>query len=471
MRSTAATAVTSSSIKAPKCRGNAASQASDIASYLVLLGGLLTIGSCIYMMVVTYSSLPYWDGWIEIQYPAGGGLHTASWLWAQVNEHRMPIPKLFLLADLHWFHARQVFLLSSIFAIQLLLVAVLGWTMREFGGWRGTVWRTGIGLACFCVFCLSQWENLTWGMQVCFVMPGALAGVSLAALLLYWLHSREGASSAPSDWKYIAVSIAAALGATWSYVNGNLLWPLLVAAALLLGLRLRAVLTYAVVGTLSTVLYLNNYLRPHNPASFLKTPFATLKFVAVYFGSSWISGDFLYRFRVAEIMGLIGLAVSCFLLWRLRSFVAGRRSFTVFLVLMLAFLVGTGIVTSAGRVSFGIIWALNSRYQAVALVFWCCLGLLFLDWAARRPERRIALLLTQLLFLGVMIYGAAHAGTPLIGRGCAASSCKPRPHRLSPACRITTSSGGCSRSSITSPPWCAICASSICRCFTTRIRG
>src|ERR1039457_1149422 len=98
-----------------------APQAIAIISYAILLAGIITIGLSMYMAVVSYSSLPYWDGWIQINFAAeGGNPFTFDWLWSQYNEHRMPIPKLFLLTDLHWFHAKQVFLLLSIFAIQFL---------------------------------------------------------------------------------------------------------------------------------------------------------------------------------------------------------------------------------------------------------------------------------------------------------------------------------------------------------------
>src|SRR5664280_3224462 len=83
-----------------------AGQTTAIFSYAILLAGIITIGFSTYMAVVSYSSLPYWDGWIQINFAAGGGNpFTFDWLWSQYNEHRMPIPKLFLLTDLHWFHA------------------------------------------------------------------------------------------------------------------------------------------------------------------------------------------------------------------------------------------------------------------------------------------------------------------------------------------------------------------------------
>ncbi len=44
-----------------------------ILSYLILLGGIITIGFSAYLVVVSYSPLPYWDGWIQINSATEGG--------------------------------------------------------------------------------------------------------------------------------------------------------------------------------------------------------------------------------------------------------------------------------------------------------------------------------------------------------------------------------------------------------------
>ncbi len=315
-----------------------------------------------------------------------------------------------MLADLHWFHARQVFLLSSIFVIQLLHTLVLSWSMRVFGGWRGAVWRSGTGLAAFCLFCPSQWENLTWGFQVCFVLPGLFASLSLVGLLLYWTRSREPSGDASSNWKYLLLSIAAALGATWSLSNGNLLWPLLLAAALLLRLGRAAVLSYAIAGALSTAAFLHHYTRSSSAVDSLKTPVTMLKYMAAYFGSSWVENNF----RLAEIIGLAGLAVFLLLLLRLPAYIRMGLPLDVQLLLTLLFCAGTGLLTAVGRSGMGINQAFSSRYQTVSLLFWCCLGLLLLGGVSSpRRMRNFIFVLVQLILLASMVRGARLAGTPL----------------------------------------------------------
>jgi hypothetical protein len=94
-------------------------QASTAFSWAILLAGIITIGVAAYMVVVSYSSLPWDDGWVQID-PMVSGINPLSlhWLWAQHDEHRVVFTKLFLLADLRLFHAGQAFLLTSILVIQ-----------------------------------------------------------------------------------------------------------------------------------------------------------------------------------------------------------------------------------------------------------------------------------------------------------------------------------------------------------------
>jgi len=379
------------------------SRASAALSWLVLLGGIITIGVAAHTVLSSYSSLPYSDGWAQISVVANGeNPLSLAWLWRQHNEHRLLIPKLFLAADLRLFQARQVLLLTSIFAVQFLHWMLLGWSMRVLGGWRGPLWRSGAGLAAFCLFCSSQWENLVWGFQTCFVLPGLFATLSFVGLLLYRIALQR--PERQHEWRFLLLSIAGALGATYSLASGNLLWPLLVAMALLLRLGRPAVLTYLVTGAVSTVLYAHNYVRPgqhSNPASALRSPLRLAEYVAVYFGSSWVRQEIGW----AVCFGIAGLAIAFAFLWHLGRSVRVTQGFSVQLVFTLLFCMGTGFLTALGRLNLGITQAFSSRYQTVALLFWCCLGLLVLA-ASAAGTRQVSLVIVELLFLAVLLRGA-----------------------------------------------------------------
>jgi hypothetical protein len=387
------------------------SRASSALSWAILLGGIATIGVTLHMVTASYSSLPFWDGWIQIAVVANGESPISpAWLWRPHVEHRLPIPKLFLAADLSMFHARQTFLLASILTVQFLHWLLLSWSMRAQGNWRGPLWRTGTGLAAFCLFCPSQFEIFTLGSMVWFVLPGLFVTLAFVSLLLYWTDSQREPGQRRST-KFLVLSILAALAANYSLSNGNLLWPLLVAAALLLRVPLSAALSFAITGLFSIVLYFHNYVRLpwySKPLASPERAAAVLAYLATYFGSSWV-----WRSVVsAEIIGAVALLVATLVLVRAPSFVRTRRRFALQLVFTIAFCLAGAMITSTIRLNFGVAQAFASRYQVFALLFWCCLGLLLLgsDWLRARPA---AFLVVQVCVLLIFIWGAHMAKGPI----------------------------------------------------------
>ncbi|MGA2902201.1 MAG: hypothetical protein ABSD98_00090 [Candidatus Korobacteraceae bacterium] len=385
-------------------------------SYAILLGGLCTIAAAVYTIWVSYSSLPWWDTWEYIAAIAKGeGPLSPNWLWRQHNEHRLVIQKLFFAVDLEMFRARQVFLLASIAVIQLLHLGLWGWSMRVLGGWRGTLWRSGAGLVAFCIFCPSPWLNYTMGFQVCYVLSPLFATLSFVGLLLYSTDSqRHPGKPGPPKFLWLSISILAALCATYSLANGNLLWPLLVVAALFLRLRPSAVLSFTITGAVSTSLYFYHYVRPPyhaDPIASLGAPARLMKYVAVYFGSSWVNEPIV----TAEEIGVIGLAVALVVLLRTPYYIRTSRAFALLLVLTIAFCAATALITAAGRLNFGVKEALENRYQTFALPFWCSLGLLLLGYAFSLSARPYRFLAAQICLLAVLGRGAMLADRP-IGR-------------------------------------------------------
>jgi hypothetical protein len=390
---------------------------SSILSYAILLGGILTIGVALYMVVVSYSSLPFWDGWEEVQVAAhGGDLLSPTWLWERDNEHRLVIPKLFLAADLRLFQGRQKFLLASIFGIQLLHLALLSWSMRALGGWSGSLWRTGTGLAAFCLLCPTQYGNLVSGFQVCFVLPQLLATVSFVTLLLYWTKSQQHPEK---PWfTFLTVSILAAVGANYSLASGMLLWPILILAAFYLRLRRTAILSYIVSGVLSSGFYfyhLNLSTRWDMPgntiASRLVSPLALLKYLANYFIGSLSHG----AAHAAGFILLGGLVIVLIVLSpTISSFVRKLNVFGTQLVLMIMFWGATIMLTTAGRAHLGAEQAMEPRYQTVALLFWCSVGLLLLGATFfARGRMRYGFLVAQVCLLVIFVQGAATASHPI----------------------------------------------------------
>lgn len=379
----------------------------------ILLGGLLTIALAFCMVVISYTSLPWSDGWTQITVAASGdNPFSLHWLWRQHNEHRLLIPKLLLAMDLRWFDAQQKFLLAVIFAVQLLHCFLLSWSMRVLGGWRGPLWRTGTGLAAFCLFCPTQWENLVWGFQTCFVLPPLFATISFVALLLYWKSTPQAPGSAR---RFIVLSVVSALAAMGSLASGVLLLPLLAVAALALRLRRSIILTYIATMLAAVALFLYGYVQPstHDPFAALRAPGKLLAYIATYLGSTWTAGGGWkpQNLVIAPYAGALGVLLLLPFLWRFRRFATLREAFSIQLLLMALFCLATGCLTALGRIHLGIGQAFASRYETVALLFWFSLGCLAFAAAARARPALITFL--QVLVAMVMLRGALLAFVPL----------------------------------------------------------
>ena len=390
--------------------------ASSALSWLILLGGIVTIGIALYMVVICYTSLPWSDGWTQIFSAAQGrDPFSLSWLWQQHNEHRLLIPKLFLGLDLRLCAATQKLLLAAIFTVQLLLLGLLSWSMRSLGGWQGALWRTATGLAAFCLFSPTQWENLTWGFQLCFVLPGLFAALSFVGLLLYWIRSRQ--SQTAGGRKFILLSLVAALAGMCSLANGLLLAPLLAMAALRLRLRKWVAVTFATTAVVTTALYFRGYSRPlqnSNPVVSLHSPLKILAYMASYFGSSWGYGSSWthHNLQIALYAGAAGLGLAVWFLLRYGRTEEVSQGFTLQLRLLLLFCLGTAFLTAVGRLASGDSQAFAPRYQTVALLFWWCLGCLLMA-AAVGSSKRLALPAMQVLLVCMLLRGADLVRFPL----------------------------------------------------------
>ncbi len=388
--------------------GSLERRAISTLSWTILVGGAITAGLALYMVVICYSSLPWSDGWAQIFVAASGkSPFSPHWLWQQHNEHRMVIPKLLLGIDLRLFAARQTFLLACIYLIEFVHWCVLAWSMRVLGGWGGALWRTGAGLAAFCLFCPTQWQNLVWGFQTCFVLPPLFATLSFVGLLLYAKTQRG---------KFVVLSVIAAIAAVGSLANGLVLLPLLAITALALELRKPVVLTYATAAVVAFAVYFHGYTRPEqntDPLSSVRLPGKLLGYLATYFGSSWTAGHSWdgHNLRTAEIAGAFGLAALLLFVLRFRALRARAGAFSIQLLLLGLFCVGTALLTALGRAGSGNGQAFSSRYQTIALLFWWSAACLLL--IAAEGYRQTAVMAVQVLFLLVLLRGAALVRLPL----------------------------------------------------------
>ena len=228
------------------------------------------------------------------------------------------------------------------------------------------------------------------------------------ALLLYWTKSEQHPEK---SWVgFLVLSMLSALGATCSLASGNLLWPILILAAIYLHLRRGVVLSFILVGVISTGLYFYHFVRPgHHPrpiTSNMVAPLRLLRFCAEYLFGAWVH----HGVYVTTLIVLAGLALAVVALFPALAYIRNFRLFGTQLVLMMMFWGATAMITAAGRAHLGT-WAANlSRYQTVVLLFWCAVGWLLLGASFYSSGRmRYGFLVAQVCLLAIFVRGAATA--------------------------------------------------------------
>ena len=121
-------------------------------------------------------NIPLAEDWLLVAPLTGNEPDLLGWLWAQNNEHRVPLPRLMLLALLKVsngdFRVGMVFNAMTLGGLAIAMMQVA----RQLRG------RTDLADAFFPVALLhiGNWENLVWSWQLSFVVPTALiSGVLL----------------------------------------------------------------------------------------------------------------------------------------------------------------------------------------------------------------------------------------------------------------------------------------------------
>jgi hypothetical protein len=319
------------------------------------------------VVVEGYSPLPFADFWGQfpfIERAVRGHLRIGDF-WAQANEHRIFLPRIQFVVEYRFFDGRYVFLFVDIVVSLLLLAGVFAAVI-----WAETRDRL-LSWASFCVSAVAMlspaaWENLTWAYQVQFAQVFLFATLAIIAVVVAARRDGRGAV-------WIGVAALAAIASTYSLANGLLVWPVLVALAVVLRLGLRSTAILGVVGAVTTFSYAWHFEPVKRHASYgesLSHPIALVKYLLVYLGSPLEKGGV----GAAGVVGFLGVALCTVLVaiaWRTRSSgsVTTPSGAGVALFVLL-----TAVETAVGRLNLGVSQALSSRYATASFVFW--LGIL-----------------------------------------------------------------------------------------------
>jgi hypothetical protein len=222
------------------------------------------------------------------------------------------------------------------------------------------------------MFSVAQYQNWLWGwqLQIFLNLFCVVAGVLVLA---------NGAFS----WARFATAAACGVGATYSFANGPLFWPIGLLALLAVTTagrqRKGAISVWLLVAALALAANYFDYRKPdeHPPLGLVfKMPADYAIYVFKYLGGMGdpgIVGQPAVNGTTAGLFGLAGVTAFAWALWHLvRTTTVTFRTLLPYLAMSL-YSLGSALGTGVGRLGFGSDQALASRYCTMVTPFWVSL--------------------------------------------------------------------------------------------------
>jgi hypothetical protein len=336
------------------------------SSSLFLLLSFLPVLFLGYLVIRFGVNVPYWDQWdtpgLMFEKIDQGQLSFSDFI-AQHNESRKLFPRLFFLGLAyltHWdtrYEYLVIFMMACLISFNI--YRLIQRTVDSTAPKTLYLW----GLANLLIFSPCQFENWTWGIQMVVFTP--ILCLTSGILTLY---SKLNIS------RKVVVGILLSTISTFSYANGLLCWFLLPVSALFSGhwkvLRRKPwlILLWILTGLLNIFIYFRDYVKPPAHPSLLeglKYPIKAVNYFCAFLGTPLSGG----RLEIAVPVGAVILVVfltTILLLgqrWRdraLRYRVGGWLTLSLYVLI-------SAVVTTLGRVGFGVEQALSSRYTTFSL--------------------------------------------------------------------------------------------------------
>ena len=340
-----------------------------------LLGFAIPVVSYLWMIHAYGVNVIYLDQWgdvILIGHAYSGTLHF-SMLWSQHYENRIFFPNLIVLALAYTtnFNVVTEEYLSALMLFGATALVICAHKRRS--PQRRWIWYCPVA---FLLLSLAQAVNALFGFQMAWYL--VLLMVALALFLL---------DQEPQRWLFVGGAIAAAVVASFSSLQGLLVWP---AGLLLVYLRRRSghfALAWVGSAVLTGVVYFVGF--NFNAAqSSTPDPAAVLTFFVR------VVGDIVGEDQPGVLVTVFGSVLVVMAIWVLVRFVRGGRTNTggrpFALALILFGLLFSGLVASGRSGGASLAAELESRYTVFAILVLVGLYLALLDPPAaselRPPE-------------------------------------------------------------------------------------
>lgn len=341
-----------------------------------------------------YSAVPFWDMWngyLAFYYQTAEQGWQA-W-WAQHNEHRLVLAKVFFWLDMEFFQGRMILLFALNFVFSAATFFTFAIVSRGLTDTEDFSRLLLLILAALFAFSWLQEENYVWAFQSQFHMAYLLPLWSLLLLSRYAATHRPG------------LFVAAAVFGTLSVItmaNGLFTLPAMVALALFLRLPAKRIATLCLLSIFSYVVYFWTF-SSGSGVPLVAEGLSQRLITSMLYALRYLSGPFYQVLNdwpaLQELAGgLFFLLWLCALFATLHIRYLHPKYFTLQagLLTFALLIAGTASITALGRsqISFYI----PSRYMTPALLGWLAILVVLLSGYIRQRQGKLVMGLTTLFF-------------------------------------------------------------------------
>jgi hypothetical protein len=372
-----------------------AAMACLLSSYIIL--------STIYSVCFLYSAVPSGDLWWFIKDIADFKSHRIglNFLWGQLGEHRIVLPRLILWIDMECFQFRGIFTIICSFLFQTgeaLLLCIAFWRVGKNDLASKVAYAA---LAFGMMLSSSQIDIFVQPILVLFPLAFLMSSLSIFLIMRHY-ETRRG------NWLAMSIGLVAAVCATLSLGSGLLVWLVLLLICVIEHGSRKTLCTTIIAGTVMWGVYFIGYCSPTESAD----PRASLLHPIEVAGFAFTFLTNVFNSTPSSMAGILGLCLLSLLAIGLALYIRVRTDFSKppsFCVYIALFITSAACLTALGRLNYSLFEALSIRYRTPALIFWAAiLGLGFSWWNGRAGDfgRSLGSPILAVLFLALFVLPA-----------------------------------------------------------------
>jgi hypothetical protein len=333
------------------------------ATRVISLGLAILPALILAFLILKYSvNVPFWDQWGDpgfIFEKIQNGTLSFKDFFAQLNESRPFFPRFIFIGLAHltkWdvrYEMLLIFLLACIVSFNIYRLSCL--TLNNSP-------KTNLLILFFAnllIFVPLEWGNWFMGIQIIVFVPIICITTCLCLTFLPY-----------GMWLKLLICCCLSVISTFSYANGMLCWvmflPALVLSSSWKGFRNKSqlLITWLVTFALNQYIYFYDYVKPgyHPSLAFtLGHPKEALIYFFAFLGSPLSGSNLIIAYSVGFLVFVLFISLSTYLFWRVRQESSLLHRMSSWLILG-AYSLLSAVITTLGRVGFGVEQALSTRY-------------------------------------------------------------------------------------------------------------